>query len=248
MKTVAIIQARMGSTRLPGKVMKKLCDQTVLSHVINRVKVCTRLNEIIVATTTLPDDDCIVKEAEKLGVKWFRGSQDNVLERYYLAATQYQAEAIMRVTSDCPLLDVEIIEDLLSFFQEENKMGLGIDYLSNTLRRSFPIGLDAEVFTYKALKTAYNNATKDYEKEHVTPYIYQHHELFSLHNLSYDDDLSHYRWTLDTPEDYELIKIIYDNLYDQNALFGMDDILELLAENPDINQINAHIQQKNLGE
>lgn len=118
----------------------------------------------------------------------------------------------MRITSDCPLLDVEILDDILSYFQEENKMGLGIDYLSNTLTRSFPIGLDAEVFTFNSLEIAYNNATKDYEKEHVTPYIYEHPDLFSLHNLTNDDDLSCHRWTLDTPEDYELIKIIYDNL------------------------------------
>lgn len=248
MKTVAIIQARMGSTRLPGKVMKKLCDRTVLSHVINRVKTCHLIDQIVIATTTLPHNDYIVKEAKQCGVNWFRGSETNVLERYYLTAKEYQADTIMRIASDCPLLDVEILDDLLSYFQEENNMGLGIDYLSNTLRRSFPIGLDAEVFTYNALEIAYNYATKDYEKEHVTPYIYQHPDLFSLHNLSNDDDLSYYRWTLDTPEDYELIKIIYENLYPQNPLFSMDEILSLLEKKPEISKINAHIEQKKLGE
>jgi spore coat polysaccharide biosynthesis protein SpsF len=248
MKTVAIIQARIGSTRLPNKVMKTLCDRTVLAHVIDRVKHCNRIDQIVVATTTLSQDDAIVKEAELCGVNWFRGSESNVLERYYLTAKEYQADTIMRITSDCPLLDIEIIEQLLSYFQEENNMGLGIDYISNTLRRSFPIGLDAEVFTFNALEIAYNYAIKDYEKEHVTPYIYQHPDLFSLHNLSHDDDLSHYRWTLDTPEDYELIKIIYENLYPQNPLFGMDEILSFLEKKPEINQINAHIKQKKLGE
>ncbi len=248
MKTVAIIQARMGSTRLPAKVMKKLCDQTVLTHVINRVKACKRIDEIVIATTTLNEDDCIVKEAEKLDVKWFRGSENNVLERYYLAAKQFQADAIMRITSDCPLLDIEIIDDLLSYFQDESEMGLSIDYSSNNLRRSFPRGLDAELFTFNTLEIAYNNATKDYEKEHVTPYIYQHPDLFSLHNLTSDDDLSEYRWTLDTPEDYELIKIIYENLYPQNPLFGMDDIIDFLEENPKLMKINANIKQKQLGQ
>lgn len=232
MKTVAIIQPRMASTRLPDKVMKKLLDQTVLSHVIKRVKACHRIDQIVVATTTLPQDDSIVQEAELCGVDWFRGSETNVLERYYLTAKEYQADAIMRITSDCPLLDVEILNDLLSYFQEEREMGLKIDYISNSLRRSFPRGLDAEVFTYNALEIAYNYATKDYEKEHVTPYIYQHPDLFSLHNLSHDEDLSHYHWKLDTPEDYELIKIVYENLYPQNPLFGMDEILSFLEKKP----------------
>ena len=248
MKTIAIIQARMGSTRLPGKVMKNLYDKTVLAHVVNRVKACDLVDEIVVATTELSDDDCIVEESQKLDIKWFRGSKNNVLERYYLAAKKYQADAIMRITSDCPLLDVEILNNLLSYFQEESEMGLDIDYLSNTLRRSFPRGLDAEIFTYLALEKTYHSTTQDYEKEHVTPYIYQHPDLFSLHNLSNDNDLSHHRWTLDTSEDYQLIKIIYDNLYNQNPLFGMDEILAFLEKNPEITEINANIKQKELGE
>ena len=248
MKTITIIQARMGSTRLPGKVMKRLCDQTVLAHVVTRVKACSRIDEIIVATTTSTHDNCLVEEAEKLGVKWFRGSQDNVLERYYLAAKEHQADTVIRVTSDCPLLDAEILDQLLSYFQEENSNGLNIDYLSNSLKRSFPRGLDVEIFTYSALELAYNSATKDYEKEHVTPYIQENPDIFSLHNLNNDDDLSYHRWTLDTPEDYELIKIIYDNLYDKDPLFGMDSILKFLGENPDLININAHIKQKQLGE
>ncbi|MGL5034831.1 MAG: cytidylyltransferase domain-containing protein, partial [Microcystaceae cyanobacterium] len=136
-RIVSIIQARTGSTRLPGKVMKNLCNQTVLAHVVNRVKACDRVDEIIVATTDLNDDDCIVEESQKLGVMCFRGSRNNVLERYYLAAKKYRADAIMRITSDCPLLDVEILNNLLSYFQEESEMGLDIDYLSNTLMRDF---------------------------------------------------------------------------------------------------------------
>ena len=228
--------------------MKRLCDKTVLAHVVTRVKACSRIDEIIVATTTSPHDNCLVEEAEKLGVKWFKGSQDNVLERYYLAAKEHQADTVIRVTSDCPLLDVETLDQLLSYFQEENSNSLNIDYLSNSLKRSFPRGLDVEIFTYSALELAYNSATKDYEREHVTPYIRENPDIFSLHNLNNDDDLSYHRWTLDTPEDYELIKIIYDNLYDKDPLFGMGSILKFLGENPDLININTHIKQKQLGE
>ncbi|MDX2212940.1 MAG: glycosyltransferase family protein [Oculatellaceae cyanobacterium bins.114] len=248
MKTAAIIQARMGSTRLPGKVMKSLCGKTVLSHVITRVKACSLVDEIIVATTTSDDAEAIVLEAEKAGVNWFRGSEDNVLERYYLAAQHYQVDLIVRVTSDCPLFDPEVLESLLDYFHMMTDVGLFIDYTSNTLTRSYPIGLDAEVFTFSTLENAYNNATKPYEKEHVTPYIYQHPEIFALHNQHYDEDLSSYRWTLDTPEDFQFIEAVYQALYQPDRLFTMDDILELLEKNPSLTQINAHIRQKKLGE
>ena len=162
MKVVAIIQARMGSTRLPGKVMKRLCGKTILSHVISRVRACSLVDEIVVATTTSLADNVIVTESEKFGVNWFRGSEEDVLERYYLAAKEHQADTVIRVTSDCPLLDAEILDQLLSYFQEENSNGLNIDYLSNSLKRSFPRGLDVEIFTYSALELAYNSATKDY--------------------------------------------------------------------------------------
>jgi spore coat polysaccharide biosynthesis protein SpsF len=248
MKKIAIIQTSMNSAKLPGKALKKLSNQTVLAQVIKRVLACPRIDEIVVATTTLTEDDCIIKEAEKLGIKWFRGNENNFLETYYVIAQKYQAEALIRITDDCPLLDIEILEDIVSFFQEESEMGLKIDYASNIVRPSFPLGLDAEIFTFANLEIAYNHATKDHEKAQVTPYIYEHPEKFSLHNLSYDDDLSHYRWLLETPEDYELIKIFYDNLYDKNSLFGMDDILELLEKNPKIAQINNFHRQNQVRE
>ncbi|MBD2464243.1 glycosyltransferase family protein [Oscillatoria sp. FACHB-1407] len=248
MKTAAIIQARMGSTRLPGKVMKLLCGKTVLSHVITRVKACPLVDEVIVATTTQSADDAIAQEAEKAGVSCFRGSENDVLERYYLAAQKYNADVVVRVTSDCPLLDPEVLENLLDYFSMMDDAGLSIDYLSNTLERSYPIGLDAEVFTFNTLEIAYHNADQPYEREHVTPYIYQHPQIFALHNQHYDEDLSHYRWTLDTPEDLEFIEAVYQALYQPDRLFMMDDILELLKAKPHLTQINAHIQQKKLGE
>lgn len=248
MKTAAIIQARMGSTRLPGKVMKLLCGKTVLAHVITRVKACPLVDEIIVATTTAAADDAIAQEAEKIGVRCFRGSEDDVLERYYLAAQKYDADVIVRVTSDCPLFDPEVLENLLDYFDMMVDAGLSIDYLSNTVNRSYPIGLDAEVFTFNTLEIAYHNAEQPYEREHVTPYVYQHPQIFALHSQNHGEDLSHHRWTLDTPEDFQFIEAVYRALYQPGRLFTMDDILELLEEKPGLTQINAHIRQKQLGE
>jgi spore coat polysaccharide biosynthesis protein SpsF len=228
--------------------MKLLCGKTVLSHVITRVKACPLVDEIIVATTTESADDAIAQEAEKAGVSYFRGSENDVLERYYLAAQNYQVDVIVRVTSDCPFFDPEVLESLLDYFHMMSDAGLLIDYASNTLDRSYPIGLDAEVFTFNALEIAYNNAEKTYEREHVTPYIYQHPQIFALHNQHYDEDLSHHRWTLDTPEDLQFIEAVYQALYQLDRLFTIDDILELLEANPSLTQINAHIQQKKLGE
>ena len=247
MKTVAIIQARMGSTRLPGKVIKTLCGKTVLEHVIERVKGCRLLDEVVIATTVSPADDAIVKEAERCGVKWFRGSEEDVLERYYLAAKEYEAEVVVRVTSDCPLFDPTVLTEMLDYFNSERSQGLNIDYLSNTLTRSYPRGLDAEVFTFSALERAFLDAVQPYEREHVTPYIYQHPELFSLHGQTSDEDHSAHRWTLDTEEDFRLIEEIYFALYKENKFFTMEHILELLKQRPELARINVHVEQKKLG-
>lgn len=247
MKTVAIIQARMGSTRLPGKVMKVICGKTVLEHVIERVKGCRLLDEVVIATTVSPADDAIVKEAERCGVKWFRGSEEDVLERYYLAAKEYDAEIVVRITSDCPLFDPTVLTEMLDYFNSERSQGLNIDYLSNTLTRSYPRGLDAEVFTFTALEKAFLNAVQPYEREHVTPYIHQHPEIFSLHGQTSDEDLSAHRWTLDTEEDFRLIEEIYFALYKENKFFTTEHILELLKQRPELAGINAHVEQKKLG-
>jgi spore coat polysaccharide biosynthesis protein SpsF len=248
MKIVAIIQARMGSTRLPGKVMKQLCGKTVLAYVIQRVQACPLVDEVVVATTTSPGDDMIVAETEKYGAKWFRGSEEDVLERYYLAAKEYNADVVVRVTSDCPLFDSEVLTQMVDYFKFESAQGLTIDYLSNTLNRSYPRGLDAEVFTFAALEQAFQEAHFAYEREHVTPYLYEHPELFALHNQTADEDLSAYRWTLDTLEDWKLIEQIYEILYRDGRLFTTDEVVALLDEKPEWVKINAHVKQKQLGE
>lgn len=245
MKTVAIVQARMGSTRLPGKVMKQLCDKSVLAHVICRVKACPLLDEVIVATTNSPSDDLIVAESEKCGAKWFRGSEEDVLERYYLAAKEYSADVVVRVTSDCPLFDHEILIQMLNYFNAQRIKGQHIDYLSNALNgRSYPRGLDAEIFTFDALANSFLEASKLYEREHVTPYIYEHPEIFTSHSYRWDKDYSYYRWTLDTEDDFKLISNIYSELYKDDKIFVTDDVLALLEDKPELIKINAHVKQK----
>ncbi|MGF1933564.1 MAG: glycosyltransferase family protein [Nostoc sp. ChiQUE02] len=244
MKTVAIIQARMGSTRLPGKVMKQLCGKTVLSHVISRVKACFLVDAIVVATTNSLADDVIVIESEKCGIHCFRGSEDDVLERYYLAAKEYQADVIIRITSDCPLFDSEVLTAMLEYFKTETGDGLEIDYLSNCLRRSYPRGLDAEVFTFKVLEKAFQEAHESYEREHVTPYIYEHPETFSLYNQTNNEDISNYRWTLDTEEDWKLIEAVYTDLYQEGKIFTTNEVIAQFRVKPELVKLNAHVRQK----
>lgn len=247
MKTVAIIQARMGSTRLPGKVMKQLCGKSVLAHVICRVKACSLVDEVVVATTDSQSDDVIVAESKKYAAKWFRGNQEDVLERYYLAAKEYNADVVVRVTSDCPLFDHEILTQMLNYFNTQIISGQQIDYLSNILNyRSYPRGLDAEVFTFNVLEKTFLKADKPYEKEHVTPYIYEHPEIFSLHCYKWDKNYSYYRWTLDTEDDFKLISNIYSELYKDEKKFTTNEVLALLQTKPELIEINAHVKQKSL--
>lgn len=248
MRTVAIIQGRMGSTRLPGKVMKKLCGKSVLEHVIHRVQACHLLDDIVVATTNSPTDDVIVAEAERCAAKWFRGSEEDVLNRYYLAAKQFHAEVVVRVTSDCPLFDPELLAKMVLFFRSKNSPDNQLDYLSNTLKRTFPLGLDAEVFKFSALEYAHFHSNNQYEREHVTPYIYEHSDIFSLHSYEGNEDLTSHRWTLDTEDDFKLINEIYSELYRENELFLTKRIIALLGAKPELKKINAHIKQKTLGE
>lgn len=240
-RTVIIIQARLGSTRLPNKVLKDLCGRPVLWHVVNRVKQAKLVSEIIIATTTLPEDDAIEKFCQDNGIKFFRGSSENVLSRYFEAAKKYNAETVIRITSDCPVIDPVLLDLMI-----EEYFKSGADYMSNSLVRTFPRGLDMEIFSFALLEKAYREASKQYELEHVTPYIYQHPELFKLTNYANDTDFSFHRWTLDTDEDYKLISEIYNALYPANNLFLWKDILKLFEMRPELIEINKHIEQKKL--
>ena len=246
MKTVAIVQARMGSTRLPGKVLLSLCGKSVLAHVVERVRVSRAIDEVIVATTDRQADDAIAALATELGTVPFRGSEEDVLSRYYLAAVERQAEIIVRVTADCPLFDGDLLRAMLAPFAAGcgQVQGPGIDYLSNTLTRTYPRGLDAEIFTFTALERAYRAATHAFEREHVTPFIYSHPELFTLRNFAGDRDYSRHRWTLDTEEDWQLIEAIYAKLYRRDGPFGTRETLALLEHEPALAELNAHVTQK----
>lgn len=241
MKIGAIIQARMGSTRLPGKVMLEIAENTVLYHVIKRVQQSVRIDAIIIATTNDSCDDVIEKEAFKYNVEIFRGSEENVLERYYLAAKKNNLDVVVRITSDCPLIDPHIIDNLIEFFEKGNyKMvtNSGGDYQ----KRTIPQGMDVEVFSFASLEEAYFNADQLYQQEHVTPYIYENcQELFFQRD---DQDYANLRLTLDTKEDYMLIKEIYSKLYDNKHDFYLPQILQLYADEPELFQVNKHIIQK----
>ena len=245
MKVIAIIQARMGSTRLPGKVMMKVSGSTVLEHVITRVAQSKSIDEIIIATTTKLDDDIIVEESKRLGIKYYRGSEEDVLSRYYYAAKENNADVVIRITSDCPLIDSEIIDRMMYKFKElydDDK----VDYLSNTIERTFPRGLDVEIFLFEILEQTFYNAEKAYEREHVTPYIYESSDKFKVIGYKSDINYSHHRWTLDTPEDFELINKIYVKLYNENKLIAFDDIINYFKLHPEYLQINSKIDQKKL--
>jgi spore coat polysaccharide biosynthesis protein SpsF len=237
-RVVAIIQARMGSTRLPGKVLMNLCGETVLARVVQRLRRATLIDCIVVATTNRPSDDVIVRECNSLQVACLRGSETDVLDRYWQAAQWFGAEVIVRVTSDCPLIDPELADETIRAFLRQP-----FDYASNALERTYPRGLDTEVFTIAALERAWREANKPYEREHVTPYIYEHPELFRLLSIRAERDYSAYRWTLDTPEDMQLMQAIYARFADRDN-FGWREILALMEREPELATLNSLVQQK----
>jgi len=244
MKVVTIIQARVGSTRLPGKVLKDLSGRTVLAQVIRRVEAVAGVDAVVVATTGLAADDPVVAEARCCGALVSRGSEDDVLARYFAAAQEHAAEVIVRVTSDCPLFDPAVLEAMLAEFLEADGQ---FDYYSNFLnRRTFPTGLDAEIFTMAALSRAQADAVQLYEREHVTPYIYHHPELYCLGGMVSSADESAHRWTLDTPADWDFVQRVYAALENQGELFGSQEVLRLLDDQPELARINGHIQAKPL--
>lgn len=245
MKVVCIVQARVGSTRLPGKVLKKICGKTVLEHDINRLKQAKNIDEIVIATTTKKDDDAIVDEAKRLNVKYFRGSEQDVLSRYYYAAKENKANIVIRVTSDCPCLDYIILDDMVEKFSNNLSQ---YDYFSNTILRTFPRGYDIEIFSFEVLEEAFINAKLNYEREHVTPYLYNKINNYKIGHYKYKNDYSKYRVTLDTVEDFKVINNIYKELYNCETYFLLEDVIKFLEDNPNIARINDDIEQKKLGE
>jgi spore coat polysaccharide biosynthesis protein SpsF len=242
-KVAAIIQARMGSTRLPGKVLKKVLGKTLLEYQIERVKRAKTIDEIIIATTTKESDDQIVQLCQQLSIPYYRGSEEDVLSRYYEAATEFGVDVVVRLTSDCPIIDPNVIDKVVEHYLENKDR---YDYVSNTLARTYPRGLDTEVMSYEVLKRAHEEAKELTYREHVTAYIYHHPDQFRLYNVSNEKDESKHRWTVDTEEDFELIKKIVSKLYPENTHFNMDDVLKLIDRNPAWFDINSHVEQKKL--
>jgi spore coat polysaccharide biosynthesis protein SpsF len=242
MTVVGIIQARVGSTRLPGKVLKNLCGETVLARVVNRTRRARLLDQVVVATTDRAADDPIVAECDRLSAPCFRGDEADVLDRYYRATPLFCADAIARITSDCPLIDPELIDATVRAFLDEKA-----DYATNSLVITYPRGLDVEVFTADALAHAWREAKDSYHRAHVTPYLYEHPEQFKIMSLTSEKNLGHYRWTLDTPEDWDLIDTIYKRFGGRDD-FGWREVLALMNAEPGLAELNSHVQQKAISE
>jgi spore coat polysaccharide biosynthesis protein SpsF len=239
-KTVAIIQARMGSSRLPGKVLLDLAGRSVLERIVRRVQRCRLVDEIVVATTTAAADNGIADACRRIGVSTFRGSEDDVLERFVKAARAHLAEICVRITADCPLIDPEVSDEIIRRFMQASPP---VDYASNKIPQSFPRGLDTEVFSCAALERAAREATLPYERAHVTVYIYEHPQRFNLLSVVSDTDRADWRWTLDTAEDLEFLREIYVRLGADNE-FSWHDVIHLLEREPGLRRINQHVVQK----
>jgi len=242
MSTIALVQARMGSTRLPGKVLMDIAGQPMLAHVVERSLRARTLDGLVIATTKNPVDEAIVTEARRLGVPAFRGSEEDVLDRYYRAAKEHDASVIVRITADCPLIDPTVVDFVVEAFRKTSP-----DYASNILERTFPQGLDTEVVKLEALERAWREASKAYQRAHVTPYIYEHPERFRLYSVRNAEDLSSHRWTVDTKEDLEFVREVYSRL-GSGGRFGWRDVLDLIRHEPELESINRHVRQKTLEE
>jgi spore coat polysaccharide biosynthesis protein SpsF len=232
----------MGSTRLPGKVLKDLEGKTVLARVVERLRRARLVNEVMIATTDRPADDTIVAECRLLQVAISRGDQDDVLDRYYRAAQLAKAEVVVRVTSDCPLIDPEITDKTIAAFLEAKP-----DYASNVRVRTYPRGLDTEVMSFSALSRAWQGAQQRYEREHVTPFIYEHPTDFRLLSVTGEADYSEHRWTMDTWEDLQLMRAIYKRLKEKPE-FLWGDVLDVLEREPELVELNRSVTQKALHE
>lgn len=236
MNVVAIIQARMSSTRLPGKVLMPLSGHPVLKHIINRLNTCKTFEKIVVATSIDETDNKIETFCNNMGVAVYRGSLSDVLDRFYQTAKLYNADAILRITADCPVIDPEIVDLIVNSFKQSNYDLCG-------LSGNFPDGLDCSVFSFSAIEKAWNNASLASEREHVGPYIENNPHIFNILPIELFDNLQDQRWTLDEPNDYIFLKAVFEELYCKKKIFLTQDILDLLAKKPDLLLINDKIKR-----
>jgi len=239
MKTIALIQARMTSSRLPGKVLQDVAGKPMLLHVVNRAQQAKSVDNVAIITSTHESDDAIGRCCIENSIPCFRGNLDDVLDRYYQAARHFQADVIVRITADCPLLDPIIVDKVVNAFNDGT-----YDYVSNTIECTYPDGLDTEVFRFAVLEQAWREACLKSEREHVTAYIYKHPEIFQLGVVKNTEDISALRWTVDTPSDLEFVRAVYAGFNDDH--FGMEDVLRFIKEHPKIVVLNAG-QDRNEG-
>ena len=233
-----IVQARIGSSRLPGKVMMDIeKDKPVLYYVISQLRYCKLIDKLIVATTTLAEDDKIVKYCNELCVDSYRGSPQNVLDRYYQCAKKFSISTIVRIPSDKPFIDPEIVDSIIDKFRLNS-----YDYITTFLPSTFPSGTEVEIFSFKALENAWKNVELPSEKEHVTPYIYNHKDKFKILNVSLPEDLSHYRWAVDRMEDLILVRNIALKIK-KRPIF-MKDIIEFFKKEPRLMDINKNVNRE----
>lgn len=234
MKVTAILQGRLGSARLPGKVLLPLAGKPVIVHVYERIKHCINIEKIITATTTNKRDEAIVRLFENLGVTIFRGSEGDPLDRFFRAATKYNLQHIVRIMADCPVIDPNVVDAVITYYFRGN-------YDFCYLGGEFPSGLDVTVFSYPTLKKAWENTGRLSDREHITPYMQKHPELFRIGCLELFKGLYNHRWVLDHEWDYRLLIEIYNELYEPDKIFTTKDVLELFDRKPEIAKLNAHI-------
>ena len=239
-KVVVIIQARMGSTRLLGKVISEISGKPMLWHLIDRVKKCRSVDLVVVATTTNKEDRVVKELAERSGAKAYCGSEDDVLDRYYQAAKLFGAEVAVRITADCPLIDPHLIDRMVKHFEDNRDK---LDYVGMGSPNLYPDGLDTEVFSFKVLEKAWKEAKLKSEREHVTTYIWKNEKLFRIGSVQPDKDLSRFRWTVDEERDLRFVREVYKHLYKEGQIFATDEILELLSKRPELLDINQGIQR-----
>lgn len=241
---VAIIQARMSSTRLPGKVLLDLGGRAVLSRIVERVRQSKLITRVVVATTVDSSDEPIVKLCQDEKVEVFRGSLPDVLDRYYLAATKYNADIVVRLTGDCPLIDPQLIDQTIQLLIDQ-QADFSCNRLPPPFHRTYPIGLDVEVCSMATLTYAWHVAEEKHDREHVMPYLYEVKGRFKVVQLDHTEDLGSLRWTLDTPEDYTLLQEVINRLDGRND-FTWLDVLELFKKEPQLALINQDIKHKSM--
>ncbi|KAF0153127.1 MAG: Polysaccharide biosynthesis protein [Ignavibacteria bacterium] len=238
MKIVTVIQARMSSTRLPGKIMLPILGKPMLQRMIERIKNAKLIGKIVVATSINADDDEVEEFCKKNNIVCFRGHLTDLLDRHYQVGKKFSADAVVKIPSDCPLIDPQIIDKVIQHYIQNDEL----DFVSNLHPATYPDGNDVEIMSFDSLGCAWKDASKNYEREHTTPFIWENNDTFKVGNVVWENGLDYsttHRWTIDFPEDYEFIRKVYEELYAKNPNFSLNDILTLLKQKPEIAEINS---------